>query len=283
MIRIATSNNSEYPCFCSHNDPLGDIMLQTPPYLERIVAFVDILGFGALVSSLSSKPELHGRLFYALTYIKSYRKTSRTGKIVQDNLEVSVFSDSIAISSDPLDASRVIWACGWLHSQLLYSGILTRGGISVGPTIHENDVLYGEGLLKAHKIESTAAFYPRIVVDPELLPRLSIPMKSNFLGQDSDGLWFVDPFKFDAMPGGAEELASDGYDPREVYFEELGRHIALAIKEAKQIDHLAKWNWLAGRYRVASEKYSLNRKLNLDTLLKTAEHSAATDTKKKCR
>lgn len=258
-------------------------MLQTPPYLERIVAFVDILGFGALVSSLSSKPELHGRLYYALTHIKSYRESLRTGNTAQGNLEISVFSDSIAISSEPLDAFRVIWTCGWLHAQLLYSGILTRGGISVGPTIHENDLLYGEGMLKAHKIESNAAVYPRIVIDPELLPRLSMGIKSNLLGQDSDGLWFVDPFKFDAMPSGAEELASDGWDPREVYFEELGRHIALAIKEIKQVDHLAKWNWLAGRYRVASEKYSLNRKLNLDTLLKTAERGTTTDAEKKRR
>jgi len=258
-------------------------MHQPPAYVERIVAFVDILGFGALVSSLSRNPELHGRLHYALTYIKSYRESSRTGNTAHSNLEISVFSDSIAISSEPLDAFPVIWACGWLHAQLLNSGILTRGGISIGPTIHEDDVLYGEGMLKAYKIESSAAVYPRIVVDPDLLPRLSAGMKSNLLDQDSDGLWFVDPFKFDAMPGGAAELASDGYDPREVYFEALGRHIASAIKGAKQVDHLAKWNWLANRYRVASEKYSHNRKLNLDAILKAAEQGAAADAEKRRR
>ena len=129
----------------------------------------------------------------------------------------------------------------------------------MGPTIHEDDLLYGEGMLKAYKIESSAAVYPRIVVDPDILPRLSDGMKSNFLDQDSNGLWFVDPFKFNAMPGGAEDLVSDGYDPREVYFEELGRHITSKIKGAKRVDHLAKWNWLANRYRVASETYSHNR------------------------
>jgi hypothetical protein len=174
-------------------------------------------------------------------------------------LEISVFSDSIAISSEPFDAFGVIWACGWLHAQLLYSGILTRGGISIGETIHQDDVLYGEGMLKAYHLESNAAVYPRIVVDPALLPRLSIGMKNKLLELDSDGLWFVDPFKFDAMPGGAEDLASDGYDPREVYFAELGRHIASAIDGAKQVDHLAKWNWLANRYRIAAEKYSSTR------------------------
>ena len=145
---------------------LEGIMHQPPGYMERIVAFVDILGFGALVSSLSSNPELHGRLHYALTYIKSYRASSHSENSAQSNLEISVFSDSIAISSEPLDAFRVIWSCGWLNAELLQAGILTRGGISIGPTIHKDDVLYGEGMLKAYKLESNAAIYPRIVVDP---------------------------------------------------------------------------------------------------------------------
>lgn len=258
-------------------------MHQPPLYVERIVAFVDILGFGALVSSLSSNPELHGRLHYALTYIKSYRESSRTENTAHRNLEISVFSDSIAISSQPFDASGVLWACGWLHAQLLYFGILTRGGISIGPTIHKDDVLYGEGMLKAYQLESSAAVYPRIVVDPDILPRLSVGMKNNFLDQDSDGLSFVDPFKFDAMPGGAEDLASDGYDPREVYFDEVGRHIAAAIKGATQVDHLAKWNWLGKRYRTASEKYLRGRELNLGVLLKAAEQGASADADKRRR
>jgi hypothetical protein len=259
---------------------LEGIMHQPPVYMERIVAFVDILGFGTLVSSLPSDPELHGRLHGALTYIKSYRESSQSVNSAQSNLEISVFSDSIAISSEPVGVFRVIWACGWLNAQLLYSGILTRGGISVGPTIHKADVLYGEGMLKAVQIESGAAVYPRIVVDPDLLPNLSAKLRTSLLDQDSDGLWFVDPFKFDAMPGGAEDLAADGYDPREVYFEALGKHVASEITKTKQVDHLAKWNWLAKRYRVASEMYSRNRELNLEALRKAAEQSTVSGPQK---
>lgn len=141
-------------------------------------------------------------------------------------------------------------------------------------------MLYGEGILKAYQLESSAAVHSRIIVDQDLLPWLSIGMKNYFLDQDSDGLSFVDPFKFDAMPRGAEHLASDGYDPREVYFEELGRHIASAIKGARQVDHLAKWNWLGKRYRTASEKYSRGRESNLGALLKAAGLGASADTDK---
>ena len=120
-----------------------------PAYTERIVAFIDILGFGALIAAFAGNPDLRNRVHYALTYIKSYRESSRTGITARSNLEISAFSDSIAISSEPRDAFYVIWACGWLHAHLLYSGILTRGGISIGPTTHEDDILFGVGMQKA--------------------------------------------------------------------------------------------------------------------------------------
>jgi hypothetical protein len=126
-------------------------------YEDRLVAFVDILGFSALVASLDTKPELHSRLHYALSYIKSYRESSQTPNTAHTSLEVSVFSDSIAITAEPLDTFSVLWACGWLQAQLLCSGILTRGGIAIGRTFHKEDVLYGEGFLAAYKIETSAA------------------------------------------------------------------------------------------------------------------------------
>src|ERR1017187_2048542 len=116
--------------------------MHRPVYEERLVAFVDILGFSALVASLGAKPELHGRLHYALTFIKSYRESSRTPNTAHTSLEISVFSDSIAITAEPLDTFAVLWACGWLQAQLLCSGILTRGGIAIGRTFHKEDVLY---------------------------------------------------------------------------------------------------------------------------------------------
>jgi hypothetical protein len=242
-------------------------MHQPPAYTDRIVAFIDILGFKDHVLSFATDPERHGRIHYALSYIKSYC----TLKTMQSSVEVSVFSDSVAITASPLDAFDVIWRCGWLHATLLFSGILTRGGISVGPTFHANDILYGEGMVTAHYIESKVAVYPRIIVDPKLFSNLRPELKQKFLDEDSDGCWFVDPFKFDALPGGAEDLVSEGYDPRDIYFKELYRHIDLAIKEAKQLDHLTKWTWLANKHRIASATYSQTRKMNCDTWIKAAE------------
>jgi hypothetical protein len=43
--------------------------MHKPVYEERLVAYVDILGFSELVESLGEKPEFHSRVLYALTYI----------------------------------------------------------------------------------------------------------------------------------------------------------------------------------------------------------------------
>lgn len=240
-------------------------------YEDRIVAFIDILGFGALVVSLAEQPELHERLFYALTHIKSYKMTSQMDNTAHSDLEVSVFSDSIVMSAEKHNFNRIIWASGWLHAQLLGSGILTRGGISFGKTVHTDDILYGEGMLKAYKIESNAAVYPRIVLDPALINQIKGPSKYVFLKKDSDGLWFVDPFCFDPIFEGGNELAADGYDPHEIYLDQLSKHIENGIENAKQVDHFSKWTWLKLRFEAAREEYLRKGETKLSSLRKLQE------------
>lgn len=238
-----------------------------PLYEDRLVAFIDILGFANLVTKMSKDQELHKRVHKTLTFLQSHRESWKTDKIETSDLEISVFSDSIAISSE-IDAGYLLfWNCAWLQSQLLLSGILTRGGISVGPTFHKSDVLYGEGMLKAYQIECKAAVYPRLVVDPEILPRLEDLIKMSFLNQDTDGLWFINFFRLYA-DGDLEEEEYE-YENCAAKFEKIGNHISLGTKNATQADHLAKWKWIENRYEVAKKDYVKKRNcdLNLTDLL----------------
>ncbi len=68
-------------------------------YSERIVGFIDILGFKDIVSKLEHNPNLHKQVLYALNKMKEYKKYSTSKKTSLYKLEISVFSDSIAISS----------------------------------------------------------------------------------------------------------------------------------------------------------------------------------------
>ena len=219
-------------------------------YRDRVVAFIDILGFERLIRSLSNNPKLFARLNFALRRIKYIEKSRTLSNSITSDLEVSVFSDSVAISTKEERIFSLVWTVGWLQAELMYVGVLTRGGISVGPTIHEDGILYGEGMLSAYHLESKAAVYPRIVIANDLARKHEKLLK-NWIVLDADSVTYVNPFKFDAVAGGADELAADGYDPRAVYFQEVRKHLINGIATASEEDHLAKYRWLANRFNVA--------------------------------
>jgi hypothetical protein len=231
-------------------------------YPIRIVAFIDILGFSTLVSRLEKEDHLHSTLQNALLHIRSYQDFSKFSDNVYSSLQVSCFSDSIAISADPSDLTRIIWAAGWLQATLLKEGIATRGGISQGRLVHSEILLYGEGLIKAYNLESKCAIYPRIIFDPGL----AIPPKvmDRLISEDSDGLRFIDIFALDAGLGSDDaELAADGWDPHELYLKELGESLQREKGLASSIDQRSKWSWLETRYNAALTDYLETRKLRV--------------------
>ena len=244
----------------------GLIMSELPEYNNRIVAFIDILGFTSLISTLKKDTDIQSKLHRALKLIHSYKNHSLNKDTIQSDLDISVFSDSIVISSGDDNLFNVIWACGWLQANLLYLGILTRGGIAEGCTVHENDILYGEGMIKAYQIESKAAIYPRIVIDDELFKYLNQNLIENFLKQGNDGLWFINQFIFDASCDGADHLASDGYDPRLIYFETVEKEIRDGLIKAKSLIHKSKWSWLKNQFNDAYNNYKVTGETLFDKL-----------------
>lgn len=242
-------------------------MPEKPPYVNRVVAFVDILGSASLIPSLSADPVLHNSFYQALSHIKYCSELSGNENTSYSDLEVSTFSDSIVISSEEQNIVSVIYACGWLQAELFKLEILTRGGISAGLTVHKDGILYGEALIKSHELESKCANYPRILIDPTLADTVSKNIKTFFLAEDVDGLWFVDPFKFDAFTNIGDDAIADGYDPREIYFSELNRCIEKKIKEAKEAKIVAKLTWLQKRSQAASQEYLKTRQSNISKIM----------------
>ena len=236
-------------------------------YEDKIVAFIDILGFTSLVMSINTHPEVHDRLLYALKLIKS-RKAPELSDFTDYQIEVSVFSDSIALSTNCDNLWGIIWSCGSLQAEILKVGVLTRGGISKGKTFHEDDILYGEGMINAYRIESKAAIYPRIVLDPKLIPGLNEGLRYYSLRQDSDSLWFINPFSFNAIIDDTDELTADGYDPHELYLKELGDHIDKGKAEAKTVDQVSKWTWLKRIYMDERRDYLKTHETKMDKLFK---------------
>lgn len=213
-------------------------------YATRAVAFVDILGFKDLIASARGNQVAIKNLHWALHRIKIIEAWASGENTAQKELEVSVFSDNIAISGALYQVPTLIWTVGYLQANLLLGGTLVRGGIAAGLLHHAEGVIYGEGLVAAYEMEQTSAVFPRVLIAPELMQGLNARVRK-FLKQDEDdGLWFIDPFRFDATVGGAEELAADGWDPRALYFEEVRKklHRQLETASSERVAEKIKWS-----------------------------------------
>jgi len=221
-----------------------------PDYEQHAVAFLDILGFSALIAQIESDQSKYDQLIYALRKIRQYQDFAGSTSTSQSKLEVSVFSDSISISAKLEDILSILWSCGYLFGDLLYHGVALRGGVAIGKLHHEDGIIFGEGLVNAYKLESSAAIYPRIVFSKEAVAALPAGA-AKFIKEDFDGLSYLDCFEFRPPPPMATELEADGYDPRTVYLKEIRKHIASSVSSAKNLNHFAKWQWLANKYNSA--------------------------------
>ena len=220
-------------------------------YINRAVAFMDILGMRSLVSQIGNDETLRLRLHSALELIKQHERYSPQIASDLSQLQVSVFSDCIAISISPDKIGTLIYVCSNLQDRILHLGFAIRGGISVGRTIHENGILYGEGIVRAYEIESTHARNPRILLDEKLEDRYSIFISPEYLDTDSDSRRIVTPMVDTPFLENAEELAAEGYDPRELFMSDVRRHLIINLKAAEGEVFYGKWLWLARRFNRA--------------------------------
>lgn len=167
-------------------------------YEERIVLFLDILGFKSLVKDSENNKAVFYKIFEALSKLNNYQ--DRQGKIPLR--EITTFSDSIVISY-PLDnrfLPRIIYEIRDLVLILLEYNILCRGGIGFGKLYHHGSLVYGPAMVEAYELESYAAKYPRVVIkEADFLKYIKVCSFKNyehFIMKDDDGIRYINIFNF---------------------------------------------------------------------------------------
>lgn len=134
-------------------------------YTEKIVAFIDILGFKYLVND-ESKVEDIGAIL-KLPYFMG--QDGVAGMLKIKSVMMTSISDSLvfSIGLNERGAMNKITRLLSVFTQALLSqhSLLLRGGIAVGKLYHDSDVVYGPGLVKAYELENKISIYPRIVMD----------------------------------------------------------------------------------------------------------------------
>lgn len=246
-------------------------------YSEKIVVFIDILGFKKMIEDSVARDDL-GENKEIRKIIDLFGTVNTVFDIeVVENRKFSSFSDCIVVSFEAVNSSvemyNTLKDIGLLLCRLIGRGVLCRGAITKGKFIHEEKFLFGPALNEAYLLETKAALYPRVILDRDILDlvldqksfRLPSDIKgyisNNLLKLDSDGMYYVDYFN-DIV-----ENEQDRYSIRYLaYLHCLGKVIRsglMASVHHSKADLRVKYAWMRERYNQSIRNLNAALKENL--------------------
>jgi len=181
-------------------------------YTDCFVAYLDIIGFKERVRETKKSRESLNTLIKVLK-INSIFTQSGTKKTSDGKLDIRsfFFSDSFVfmMKMEKKNLHNLFLIVRYLQDILWKDGLCLRGAIVKGPmywpeSVKENIIL-GTAMLKAYKLESKVAIYPRVVITKSLfeyIEKNNVKTWSNrdegdivltdFIKKDKDGIYFFD-------------------------------------------------------------------------------------------
>lgn len=161
-------------------------------YRTKYVAFLDLLGFRKLVERSGADVLERHRLVEAL---KLVRDTLCENPSI--NFRFTYFSDCIVLSAEhsPQALWQVFQSIELLTCNLLQYDILVRGGLSVGPTHHSKDFLYGTAVMEAYDLErlKEKAKNPLVLLSPQVVQEVESlgPQFKQWIKEDGTDRFFI--------------------------------------------------------------------------------------------
>lgn len=233
-------------------------------YLNRYVAFLDVLGFRDLISrSTGTAPIVTVDDIRAILTLPGPAEEQqivlgRIGDISQSDHRVSAFSDSIVITTDETEHGLMhllhhVAKVGYYLARL---GVLYRGGIAGGLVYHDNQQVFGPAVIEAYQIEQMAAC-PRVLLSPTVVKagRAAEEPICTVFGRltrtDCDGGVFVHYLRVLRMIAD-----SDGPTPNDVLL--LQNRIRAVIDQQlqrfeKSSAEWTKWDWFNSYFNWATD------------------------------
>lgn len=142
-------------------------------YKDCYIAVLDLLGFKCALNKYDC--ETIAQFFDEVNneYVVSFDKTKQPIADIKD-IHIKVMSDTVCIyveASIKNALTALIATCDYLQIRMLRleHPVLLRGAIVRGELYHYRDVMFGNGFVKAYKMQEEEAVYPRIIIDDEAL------------------------------------------------------------------------------------------------------------------
>lgn len=231
-------------------------MAESYYYEDKVVAFVDILGFRNKTKNSQSiaKKSVHTALQEIHRYVNSLKTTENFSP--EDNQHY-VFSDS-SLFSCPLDnIHHLIPLLAELQFLSAKNGFFMRGGVTYNKIFDKNNFFYGEGLNKAYELESKTAYYPRIIFD-STFPFDEEKIDTTELQQDFDGCYYIDFLK-KPLPLHPIDIS---YEENLYSYDNFSKIKEFIIQEIesnkKNTSIVAKYFWLVSYFNKSLESNNLD-------------------------
>lgn len=156
-------------------------------YEDRLVAFIDVLGFSNMVNQSVEDAEKIRRLTAALNSLYE-RIWEWEADGYDSSFAFTQFSDSIVISAlaGTIDSFEMLQQLLFGVTELVDNyEILVRGGIARGLLIHDAELVVGPAMIEAYRLESEEAKYPRIIIAEDLKKLIEADLEESIRSQTS--------------------------------------------------------------------------------------------------
>lgn len=228
-------------------------------YEDRVVCFLDILGFGKhVLQTISDDQSIIvqeiGEIEGALEAVRDVLDLDR--EKYEGSTQITQFSDCIVISFRANEQNGVFFTLEsilWVLIELVKRGFICRGGIVYGQLIHNSRLLFGPAMIDAYELEKKAAFYPRVILDKSIIclsgdhpaPHHNgsdeIAYVNELVIKDFDGMYYIDYF------GAAlKELDDPEYD-YPLYLQNMSNLIEEGLKNKDAAIRL-KYQWMKEKH-----------------------------------
>lgn len=243
---------------------------------QRYALYIDFLGTKDAVANWPvTKVHEFVDLLLALVHARGPQNISRErmqdgGYKLNIRPEISTFSDHIVASYPGVrsedgrvaDIMQPLWAeficrdsirvMSMIAERGLRLGLLMRGGLSFGELFHGDEVVFGEALVDAYRLECKVAEMPRVVVSERVWEQLQGGPSAHpdLLVRDDDGHWHLNYF----LHMRHYEVDSEQTDSVFQWNAEM-RQIIGANRDAlkDRPSESAKWDWFDIRFRAATD------------------------------
>lgn len=146
----------------------------------KVICLLDLLGMSEFIKRTESDKKIC-QIYLTINRLINFSfEQSLFGKsYYKDKIAISSLSDSVIISFPLSEIALLlpdvaVFSSAFQNMMICY-GLPVRGFITIGKLYHQNNeqVIFGEGLVKAYKYEKDKITSPRVVIDNKLISKFN--------------------------------------------------------------------------------------------------------------